>query len=86
MKSSVITRKPRKNDSRGVAMDLAPDGLRMVVNWKTFDPGSSVFVPCLDMVEAVSQFYEIAQRKGWLCDHRYRVENKLQGIRFWRLA
>ena len=86
MKSSIAPRKPRKNDNRGVAMDLAPDGLRMVVNWKTFEPGSSGFVPCIDMVEAVSQFYEIAQYKGWLCDHRYRVENKLQGVRFWRIA
>lgn len=86
MKSSVKPRKPRKNDNRGVAMDLAPDGLRMVVNWKTFSPGDSVFVPCIDMVEAVSQFYEIAEYKGWTCEHRCRVENKKQGVRFWRLS
>jgi hypothetical protein len=86
MKSSIKPRKPRKNDNRAAAMDLAPDGLRMVVDWKTFEPGSSVFVPCIDMVEAVSQFYEVVQHKGWVCDHRCRVENKMQGVRFWRIA
>jgi hypothetical protein len=86
MKSSIVPRKTRKTNNYAAGMDLAPDGLRMIFDWKTFDPGCSVFVPCIDMVEAVSQFHEIAQHRKWTYEHRCRVENKLQGVRFWRIS
>ena len=65
--------------------DLAPDGVLIVVDWDKFTVGSSVFVPAINLTELIAQFYEIADLNKWYIEHRFRIENKKQGIRFWRM-
>jgi hypothetical protein len=49
-------------------------------------PGSSIFIPALNLQEAVNQVYYIAKQRGWSFDHRVRIEGALSGVRFWRIS
>ena len=40
--------------------DIAPDGVRMVVDWEKFVPGSSVFIPCINTGEAMSSLNRLS--------------------------
>ena len=65
---------------------LAPDGVALGMDWDKLTPGNSVFVPCIDTIEAVTQFDELAKNRGWTVEHRCRFENGFAGVRFWRIA
>jgi hypothetical protein len=58
----------------------------ILVDWDNFTVGSSVFVPAVNTQELIAQFYEVTDSMKWYIDHRYRIENGKQGIRFWRLV
>jgi hypothetical protein len=66
--------------------DLHPDGIRIVVDWSRFTPGSSIFVPCLDLDACIQQVERIAERKKWKIQHRVWAENNILGLRVWRIA
>lgn len=65
--------------------DLAPDGVRIRVAWDKFVPGASVFIPCINAVECVRQFNEIAKSGDWVWDTRVGTEGGRWGVRFWRV-
>jgi hypothetical protein len=65
--------------------DLAPDEVRIIVDWDKFTIGSSVFVPAVDTAELITQVKLIALRNLWTIEYRHRIENKLWGVRFWRV-
>jgi len=80
---------PRKtpslaNKNRILNTDLAPDGVRILVDWDKFVIGASVFVPAINTPELIDQFYYAAPRE-WQITHRTRVENGRWGVRFWRI-
>ncbi len=83
--SKVLPRKPKKAANRIRPVDLAPDGVRIMVDWAAIKPGMSVFVPAVDLGECVSQVYEITALRGWKVDHAVRIEGGKQGVRFWRI-
>lgn len=66
--------------------DLAPDGVLILVDWDNFVVGSSVFIPAINTTELIAQFYEVSDTYKWYIEHRFRIENGKQGIRFWRLV
>lgn len=66
--------------------DLHPDGIRIVVDWFRFQPGSSIFVPCLALDACIEQVDKIAARKQWKIQRRIWVENNILGLRVWRIA
>lgn len=66
--------------------DLHPDGVRVVVDWPRFQPGSSIFVPCLGLDTCIQQVERIAARKQWKIQHCIWVENNILGLRVWRIA
>jgi hypothetical protein len=83
---SRLNPKAKTRRERPMAQILAPDGVAFEIDWGKFNPGDSVFVPCIDMVEATAQFNELAQNRGWLVEHRCRFESGFSGVRFWRIA
>jgi|TARA_Y100000385_G_scaffold198814_1_gene205863 hypothetical protein len=64
--------------------DLAPDGVKIVVDWDAMVVGASIFIPCVNTVKAKKQFLDIAQRKNWNIEIRVRIENEMFGVRMWR--
>lgn len=80
----VRPRKPRRFTNRPHVGDLAPDGVRVYLDWQRMGPGTSVFIPAIDVVEAVAQFNEAVSRWRWDWDFRIRIENGKMGVRFWR--
>ena len=65
--------------------DLNPDGVRIVVNWDSMVTGSSVFILCVNVQEAVKQIKNVAKTKGWDVKIHVRVENNKLGVRIWRI-
>jgi len=65
--------------------DLAPDGLRIVVDWKDLTAGTSIFVPCVNTKEALRQAKQITVGKGWETVGRTGIEDGKLGVRIWRI-
>jgi hypothetical protein len=64
--------------------DLAPDGVKIVVDWGAMAVGASVFIPCVNTTKARNQAIEVAVRKKWTLETRTRIENGMFGVRIWR--
>jgi len=64
--------------------DIAPDGVRIVIDWGTFELGASMFIPCVDTEEAVKQLRKITSRKGIKFSHKAMIVNEKWGVRIWR--
>jgi hypothetical protein len=64
--------------------DLAPDGVRIEVNWDNMHIGTSIFVPCINTEEATKEVARICTEKGWEIESRLRIEDECLGVRFWR--
>lgn len=76
---------PRSSKHRLWVDDLAPDGIRFTVDWSKLVVGASLFVPAVNVWEAIAQIYAIAKHYGWTIEHSYSIENGRQGVRFWRI-
>ena len=66
--------------------DLYPDGLPISVDWKAWEVGMGIFVPCTKPALAATQARAVAKRLGYTLDHRTCVEDHLLGVRIWRIA
>lgn len=64
--------------------DIAPDGVRIVIQWGKFTVGTSIFVPCINTKKAREQLKAITNRKKMKTESRVCTENGLLGIRVWR--
>jgi len=65
--------------------ELSPDGVRIVVDWAKFAPGSSIFIPCINTSAAINQLTEVTNLTRSEIATRVRVENGLYGVRVWRI-
>jgi len=65
--------------------DLHPDGVRVVVDWDKMSVGASVFMPCINVIEAKKQFEKIADSRGWQVKVHARIEDERFGVRMWRI-
>jgi hypothetical protein len=65
--------------------DLAPDGIRLLVDWSRFVVGASVFIPTLNAPELIKQVDSIAKSKNWEVEYRERIEGNKLGVRIWRI-
>ncbi len=65
--------------------DLDPDGIKIIVDWKNFVIGSSVFIPCINTCKLKEQCNKISQRKEWRIDTRVLIQDGKLGVRVWRL-
>jgi len=48
--------------------------------------GASAFIPCVDTEKAKQQLEKIAELKSWQVAIRVRIENKMFGLRIWRIV
>lgn len=76
---------PRSYKNRIKIDDIAPDGVCIRVQWDKFVPGTSVFIPCVNVVECVKQVYEVGRPKDWVLEMRDRIEGGRWGVRVWRI-
>lgn len=88
LKKSKIKPQKRVKQWRNKARleDLTPDGVRFSVDWDEMKPGRSLFVPCVNAQECVTQFDLLAKSRRWQYVHRWRIEAGFSGVRFWRIA
>ena len=64
--------------------DIAPDGIRIVINWSNMNVGSSVFIPCINARKAREQVNVIFKRKSWQYKAKTTIESNKLGVRIWR--
>ena len=76
----MVYQKPLRTD------DLNPDKIKVVVRWDDMVVGASVFIPCIDTEKAKQQMIKIAELKSWKVEMRVRIENKMFGLRIWRIV
>jgi hypothetical protein len=77
---------PRSLKHRLRSTVLAPDQTPICVDWGKFEPGASIFVPCVNTVECGCQLNEVANNNKWKIDMRARIEDGLWGVRAWRVS
>ena len=64
--------------------EIAPDGVRIAINWDNMSIGTSIFVPCINTEAATQEVIKICGEKGWELESRLRIEAGCLGVRFWR--
>ena len=64
--------------------DLNPDGVRVVVSWEKMVVNASIFIPCVNTEEALSQVQQITAGKGWGVETKILIEDEKLGLRVWR--
>jgi hypothetical protein len=65
--------------------DISPDGVRIVIDWTKFKPGTSVFVPCIDTKRAISDIANASGIPKADLIKRVCVDKGRYGVRVWRL-
>jgi hypothetical protein len=66
--------------------DIAPDGVRIVIDWRQMVVGSSVFIPCINTDSAIKQVSRLFAQRKWGLNHHIRIENGKIGLRIWRIT
>ena len=66
--------------------DLDPDGVRVIVNWDSFLPNTSVFVPCINTDNAKQQIKKICSDFGYETTIKIVVDKGKLGVRVWRIT
>jgi hypothetical protein len=87
MKLKRRSAKPKPSYQKDVRLkidELSPDGVRIIVEWKDFVVGASVFIPAIDVVELIEEMRLLASNNKWEIEYRLRVEDGKLGVRFWR--
>lgn len=59
--------------------------LVILIPWERFEPGMSVFIPCLDRKAHGKSLEKEARRLGMKVIYKPVVENGKYGLRFWRV-
>jgi|TARA_R110000803_G_scaffold33731_6_gene73812 hypothetical protein len=75
-----VYQKPLKVD------DLNPDTVKIIVQWDDMVVGASVFIPCIDTEKAKQQVEKVVTAKSWQVETRVRIEDKMFGLRIWRIV
>ena len=76
----MVYQKPLRTD------DLNPDKIKVVVQWDDMVVGASVFIPCIDTEKAKQQVEKVVTAKSWQVETRVRIEDKMFGLRIWRIV
>jgi hypothetical protein len=56
-----------------------------MIDWPKFKPGSSIFIPAVDIPSAVDAIKREAARLEFQFIHKIVVEDGIKGVRVWRL-
>lgn len=64
--------------------EIAPDGVKITLDWGNFVAGSSMFVPCINTEEATKQVKRICKEKGFEVTCKSVIYNEKFGLRITR--
>ena len=64
---------------------MLSNGLSYHIQWETFTPGASIFVPAIDAKAAIEAMKKESERLEFEFVHKIVVEDGVKGVRFWRL-
>jgi hypothetical protein len=64
---------------------MESNGMDYQIDWPSFQPGSSMFIPAIDTKEALDAVKKESKRLEFQFAHKIVIENGVKGIRVWRL-
>ena len=64
---------------------MLTNGVDYQIRWAEFQPGSSMFIPAIDLDAALAAIKRESERLDFEFVHKIVVEDGIQGIRVWRL-
>ena len=62
------------------------DGIEYEIDWERSTKGTSIFVPCLDAVQAQRAILREAKARRRKLAIRIAIEGGVQGVRAWRIT
>ena len=60
-------------------------GISFNIVWERFGVGTSFFIPCLDVNEALRKVKETTKRLGFKIKTKVVIEENIKGLRVWRI-
>lgn len=60
------------------------EGVEYDVNWDAFTPGKSIFLPCLNCVQARKKMAKFLRKLGFSTADKISIEDGVRGLRIWR--
>lgn len=76
---------PERRHSPIPSCELNPDGVPILVVWKKFVVGASIFIPAVNTTKLMRQMRTVAKNYNMTLQAAERIENKKLGVRFWRV-
>lgn len=64
---------------------MLTNGTDYQIDWPAFQPGTSIFLPAVDIKSAVKAIEKESKRLEFEYVYKVVIENDIQGIRVWRL-
>lgn len=61
------------------------EGVTYDVNWKAFKRGTSIFIPCLDPVQAKQELAVVLERLRIKTVSKVVIDAGIRGLRLWRV-
>jgi hypothetical protein len=65
--------------------EVFTNGVNYQIDWPTFLPGSSIFIPAIDTESAIKAIQKESERLEFQFVHKVVIEDHVKGIRVWRL-
>jgi len=66
--------------------EIDPDGIIVTLPLTLLEPGMSVFVPCVNVTEAMKQITRATRANDIPIRQKIVVEDHILGVRIWRTA
>jgi hypothetical protein len=64
---------------------MLTNGTDYQIDWPSFEPGTSIFLPAVDTKAALAAVDKESKRLEFEYVHKIVIEDGIQGIRVWRL-
>ena len=66
--------------------DISPDGVRIIIDWSAFVVGTSVFIPCVNVKQAMTDIVSASGLTRNNLTKRVCIEKGKYGVRVWRVS
>ena len=64
---------------------MLTNGTDYQIDWPNFEPGTSIFIPAVDIESAIKAIQKESERLEFKYVHKVVIENEVQGVRVGRL-
>lgn len=65
---------------------MLTNGVDYQIMWPDYKPGTSIFIPAIDVKAAIKALKKESERLEFEFAHKIVVENGVKGVRAWRLS